>query len=618
MDSNKDYSITQISSDEVIRRLQGCSPLQASKVLLEVELHDQRDTLEVLHQIELEMRNSQSGIGESLIQPIILSVCDGFVSHPKLNLSKNGLTASRLANEIQHFSYNAKSCMSDDVRIEKVRLDEHSSKQVDDKGEYNRHELEDRRKLYTYRDAQMGENRKIYSELEINEQGQRRTLYKQSDQHNQAKRERGSNFTQSSIDVDHQVPLKKIFDEYGVSKGITLDDLKEAANQDGNLKNISAQLNRSKGDKSWTQYSDDVTTKRRALEEKKIQAGYLSQIEEAELRSLPSEQTLKNALAAETAATTAIESDLNKSVVKNFTKDNQLAKELGSEAYGQAKDELKQKGIGELIILIVKPIFFELSDSLKNGVTNGFDTLSKIDAIGLRFKRAYNYILDNIKHIGMDVIKDAIKNFIKYFINAIVNLFVGILKKALKIISEGFSAIVQSIKILMSDSSPSQKAEAISKLLATTIVTYISFAFEETIAPYVEMIPVIGEYLKDATGIMVSGIGSTMVVWLIDQADVFSNKAELRTKRIKEIFELRIQQIKENTDAFEHAAIEKLANDKLQFRQLSEKLVAAIAGNRDVNKEVSDIAEFMQVDLKIKSNNDFLALLEESKTLEIA
>lgn len=618
MDNNKDYDILKISSDEIIHRLQGCSPLQASKVLLDVELHDQRDSLKVLQQIELEMRNSQSGIGDSLIQPIILSVCDGFVSHPKLNLSKNGLTASRLANEIQHFNYNANSSMSDDVRIGKVRLDEHSLKQVDDKGEYNRHELEDRSKLYAYRDAQMGENRKIFSDLEANEQGQRRTLYKQGDQHNQAKKERGRSFTQSSIDVDHQKPLKKIFDEYGVSKGVTLDDLKEAANQDDNLKNISAQLNRSKGDKSWTQYSDEVNAKKKALKEKKKQAGYLSQTEEAELRSLPSEQTLKNALAAEKTATTSIESNLNKSVVKNFTKDSQLVKELGSEAYGQVKDELKQKSIGELIILIIKPIFFELTDSLKNGVTNGFDTSSKLDAISLRFKRAYNYIIENIKHIGLDVIKDAIKNFIKYFINAIVNMFVGILKKGLKIISEGFSAIVQSIKILMSDSNPAQKAEAITKLLATTIVTYISFAFEETIAPYVEMIPVIGEYLKDATGIMVSGIGSTIVVWLIDQADIFSNKAELRTKRIKEIFELRIQQIKENTDAFEHTAIEKLANDKLQFRQLGEKLIGAIEGNRDVNKEISGIAEFMHIDLKIKSNDDFLALLGTNKTLEIA
>ncbi|EJE8549041.1 DNA repair protein [Vibrio vulnificus] len=625
MDNNADYKIKSISSDEIVSKLQGSSPLQACKVLLDVELHDQRDSLKVLEEIEKEMSSSNASIGESLIQPIILSICDGFVSHPKLKLSQKGLTASRLATEIQHFSYDKSSHIQVDERLDKVRLDEHSTKQVDDKGQYNttvRDEIEDLGRMKdrkdSYQNRYMKDKIRVYSELEVNEQGERKHLRRKSSDYHRNRQEQDKSTSASEINVDHQVPLKNAFDEYGVSRALTKGDLKSALNHDDNLGIISAKLNTSKGEKSWTEYSSWVRDEKSRLNQKQKAGKQLSSEEKEWLKSAPSKKTLENALEAEKKAKSTIEKELNSAVVKNFTKDGKLAKELGTEALGQAKDELSQKGIGELIMLIIKPIFFEFSDSFKNGVLHGFDTKSKLKAIKLRFQRASSYIMENIASIGFDVLKDILKNFVKYLINAIVNMFVGLLKKALQIIVEGFSAIIQSIKILMSDSSPAQKADAITKLLATTVVTYVSFAIEEMIAPYVGMIPVVGEYLKDATGIMVSGIGSTIVVWLLEQADIFSNKAELRTKRVKEVFEMRIQQIKENTDAFEQAAIAKLAQDKLQFRKLTESLNDAIENNRDVNKEVENVAKFLNIELDMTSNDDFFALLENNHTLVIA
>ncbi|MEE1676162.1 hypothetical protein SNR37_001489 [Agarivorans aestuarii] len=619
---NKDYDISVLSTEAVIEKLAGCSPLQASRVLLDMEISDQRASLEILEQLEDELDAEQSGIGDTLVKPILLSICDGLVSHPKLKLAKKGLTATRLVNELENFSYQQASRSQDDIRLDKVRLDEHSAKQFDNKGEYDRDSLEIKKNLYAYRDKQLDGKRRTYSEIEVNEQGQQRVLYKQGDDYNQSKKSQDKKYSSSSIDVDHQLPLKHIFDEYGSSKALSIDDLAQAANQDGNLRNISAQLNRSKGEMSWSEYADKKRARRRELEAKK--AAYkekgkkLSKTDQAELEAMPSEQTLKNAVAVEKSAKKDVENSLNKSVAKNLTKDWELAGEAASGAAKQVKDEAKEKGIGELIILIVKPIFFELTDIFKQGVLHGFDTDSKLEALGLRFTRASDYIIKNLANVGLDAIKDALKNFVKYLINAIVSMFVGMLKKALQIISEGFSAIFQSVKILFSDASFAQKADAITKLLATTVTTYVAFAFEEAIAPYVEMIPVIGPLLKDATGIIVSGIGSTVVVWLIDQADLFSAKAELRTKRIKEVFEMRIQQIKDNTDVFETASLEKLCKDKLQFRQVSELFSKAIEDNQPVNQHVESIADFMQIDLKMKSADDFFKYLETNQQLEIA
>ena len=50
---------------------------------------------------------------------------------------------------------------------------------------------------------------------------------------------------------------------------------------------------------------------------------------------------------------------------------------------------------------------------------------------------------------------------------------------------------------------PAQKADAITKLLATTVVTYVGYAFEETIA-FVKNIPM-GDILSDAVMVMLTG-----------------------------------------------------------------------------------------------------------------
>ncbi|MCU8421926.1 DNA repair protein, partial [Vibrio vulnificus] len=387
MASKHDFEIESFSSSELVERLEGCSPLQACKVLLDVELHDQRDSLEVLQSIEEQVADSQAGIGESLVKPILLNVCDGLVSHPKLKLSKKGLTASRLVNELQSFSYDASASMAVDHRLDKQRLDEHTRKQRDDKGPYKgkRKIVEDTDKLDDYLDRRIKNNRRIESELEVNEQGQKRYLYRRSDALNQAKKEQGSNYSKSEINVDHQVPLKHAFEEYGQSKAISLDDLKMALNQDANFKNISGKLNTSKGDKSWSEYQQWVENKRGRLEDKQ-RAGTLSKSELQELNDLPTKKTLDNALEAEKTAKAAIESDLNKVVANKLKTDHGIGKKLAKEAYSQAKDELEEKGIGELIILIIKPIFFELRDILQHGVLSGLETDSKLDAIGLRFK----------------------------------------------------------------------------------------------------------------------------------------------------------------------------------------------------------------------------------------
>ncbi|MCT8988497.1 hypothetical protein [Shewanella phaeophyticola] len=303
-------------------------------------------------------------------------------------------------------------------------------------------------------------------------------------------------------------------------------------------------------------------------------------------------------------------------MVSKLTADTKLVKGEALKAGSKAKDELVDAGIGELIILVVKAVSFELKDMFQNGITHDTGCSSSIDAFSFRMKRALKYITRNLVNISLGSFKDAAMNFVKYLVNAIVDMFVGILKKALKIITEGFNAILASIKILLGESSGAEKADAITKLLASTVVTYIGFAFEESVLGFINKLP-FGDVLSDVVMVMFTGIASTVVVWLLDKMDLFSVKDEKRAARIKEIFDIRIRQIKENTDAFEAAALQTLTQQKLQFRRMAERMSLAIDSDKNVNASVYAMADFMKVDLEINTTDDFIALLVAQDSLEV-
>ena len=75
-----------------------------------------------------------------------------------------------------------------------------------------------------------------------------------------------------------------------------------------------------------------------------------------------------------------------------------------------------------------------------------------------------------------------------------------------------------------------------------------------------------------------------------------------------DIFELRIEAIKKNSDIFEKASLEALAKQKLQFRKIADNTSHAIDNNLPVNETVYQMADFMNIDLKVKSTDDFLHL----------
>ena len=581
-----------LSFEAVQKDLNNTSPLQMSKKLIEYELFDQQSSIQIMDKIYEEFEDA-GNVVNGLVTPVFLNICDGLVKHPKLGLAKSGITATRLVGEIKNFTYDSVHSIKRDIIQDKANLDQNTKFHKDDKGKYDRNDMDNNRKSSIAKERFNG-NRTMSSELEVNDKGAKKRLYLyQNDESILKRKEEGKKTTHLSQNADHNVPLKQVYDDFGISTILSKNDLKKIANIDKNFDIISEKLNKSKGDKTWTEYLEKNP-------------------------NAVNDETKKKILSREKEAISNLEKEANTTVTNNFLKESKHIKNIANEAGKQATDDTRNHAMGEVIILLIKPIYYEFSDIFKNGMLADLDATSKIEAFKLRMNRVKEYVINNLKGSFMEILKDFLKNFLTMVINGIVNAFVGLLKRILKVISEGFMSIVEAFKIMMKPSeelSPGQKADAITKLLATTVVAFLGAYFEETILGFMNGTPL--EFLKDVIMIMLTGIASTVVVWLLDQADLFSIKDEKRLTRVKEIFALRIENIKNNTDIFEKESLEVLAKQKLQFKKIMDNMNYAINNNLDLNDSVYQVANFMQIDLKVKTTDDFLHMLATNKNLNI-
>jgi hypothetical protein len=592
MDNNKEYQIPELSSEDIVNRLEGCSPLQASKVLLDVELHDQRDSLALLNDIYSELESGGSLVDE-LVTPIGLNVLDSIITHKKFKLNKTGITASRLWSEIRGFQYTTTS----------INAEVHSARQqleaIKAPDKFDRPKVT-KRDLGKTKDTHFKGNVKAKSDIEVGNDGNNVDI-------SRSRNQEGANWS-TAVQTDHIVPVKALAARYGKNAFLTDQDITSIVDSDDNLSQISGDLNNLKDVNS---YADMKNQKEDALV-KKSRGEPLSSKEERLLNM--TDETLENGIRTEEGSKQKSHSKAQNDAWDNI-KNNKG--DIATKASKQAAEQSKEQAFGHAVIMLIKPIFFELTDSIKNGLSEGVGAKNISQGLKVRFQRVMHYVKNEILPMFKQVFKDFFNNFAKILIEGVLGLVTGLFKSVMRIISEGFSALVSAFKILSKPAeefSSAQKADAISKIFASTVVTFVIFYFESTILPY---FPNDG-FIKDICLSLLSGVASTIVVYLLDKVDLFSVKAELRTKRVKEVFEMRIQQIKENTDAFEHASIEALAKHKLQFRILAERLTKSIDGDKNVNADVEGVAEFMKVDLKIKSTDDFWALLENNNTLHIA
>ena len=596
---------------KAIEELEYASPLEISRLLQEMELYDEKTSQEVLDEVH-EKFDSAEHLEDEVLKPVFMSVIDGLLEATSGGRAarKKGLTASRVVEECTSFSYDDlednhtnvngyteyKNINHDEieyqVQLEKWKKDGKNGDRPQYNGsvnsnstqEYVRSNLEDSSAMNDYKEKQRHGEKKIKDEYTGKD-----NLYVSQ---NNMPDNYNDETHRKQAQPDHIVPLKQLHEQYKHNYALDDSDLKRIANSESNLAITSAEINQVKRDMTNKQYIEWMDEHGKPLDE----------------------NTKKIMLQKQKEATKSIESDVNKTVAKNLVGKGQVdekamknavnefkenngqapteeqrnqieqnlikkkTNEIRGTAVKNAAGQAKDYAVGNLILFIVKPIYYEISDIFKNGLKEGVGADSGTQALGIRFTRVKKYVMTHAKAFFGDSILDFVKGFVSSLIEGIISLFVGMLKQVLKILKEGVKIIVGSVQILFGKNakamSPAQKGDAIIKLIGGSVIAISGVALESLLNKIG-----IGEPWSVVLSTMLSGIASALFMYILNKADLFSTKAEKRYERVKEIFDERIKDVQEATELFDRVALETMKEQRLQFESIQEEINTGLESN---------------------------------------
>lgn len=634
---------------KAIEELEYASPLEISRLLQEMELYDEKTSQEVLDEVH-EKFDSAEHLEDEVLKPVFMSVIDGLLEATSGGrvARKKGLTASRVVEECTSFSYDDlednhtnvngyteyKNINHDEieyqVQLEKWKKDGKNGDRPQYNGsvnsnstqEYVRSNLEDSSAMNDYKEKQRHGEKKIKDEYTGKD-----NLYVSQ---NNMPDNYNDETHRKQAQPDHIVPLKQLHEQYKHNYALDDSDLKRIANSESNLAITSAEINQVKRDMTNKQYIEWMDEHGKPLDE----------------------NTKKIMLQKQKEATKSIESDVNKTVAKNLVGKGQVdekamknavnefkenngqapteeqrnqieqnlikkkTNEIRGTAVKNAAGQAKDYAVGNLILFIVKPIYYEISDIFKNGLKEGVGADSGSQALGIRFTRVKKYVMTHAKAFFGDSILDFVKGFVSSLIEGIISLFVGMLKQVLKILKEGVKIIVGSVQILFGKNakamSPAQKGDAIIKLIGGSVIAISGVALESLLNKIG-----IGEPWSVVLSTMLSGIASALFMYILNKADLFSTKAEKRYERVKEIFDERIKDVQEATELFDRVALETMKEQRLQFESIQEEINTGLESNDidSINTGLYKLADFMKVDLPYSNTKEFCDYMDSEEVL---
>lgn len=634
---------------KAIEELEYASPLEISRLLQEMELYDEKTSQEVLDEVH-EKFDSAEHLEDEVLKPVFMSVIDGLLEATSGGRAarKKGLTASRVVEECTSFSYDDlednhtnvngyteyKNINHDEieyqVQLEKWKKDGKNGDRPQYNGsvnsnstqEYVRSNLEDPSAMNDYKEKQRHGEKKIKDEYTGKD-----NLYVSQ---NNMPDNYNDETHRKQAQPDHIVPLKQLHEQYKHNYALDDSDLKRIANSESNLAITSAEINQVKRDMTNKQYIEWMDEHGKPLDE----------------------NTKKIMLQKQKEATKSIESDVNKTVAKNLVGKGQVdekamknavnefkenngqapteeqrnqieqnlikkkTNEIRGTAVKNAAGQAKDYAVGNLILFIVKPIYYEISDIFKNGLKEGVGADSGSQALGIRFTRVKKYVMTHAKAFFGDSILDFVKGFVSSLIEGIISLFVGMLKQVLKILKEGVKILVGSVQILFGKNakamSPAQKGDAIIKLIGGSVIAISGVALESLLNKIG-----IGDPWSVVLSTMLSGIASALFMYILNKADLFSTKAERRYERVKEIFDERIKDVQEATELFDRVALETMKEQRLQFESIQEEINTGLESNDidSINTGLYKLADFMKVDLPYSNTKEFCDYMDSEEVL---
>lgn len=606
--------------DKNIEKIKNASPLELPYVIMETELHDKQSAYEIYEEVSKTFEGE--GIIDNVVTPVFATVVDGVLSLRcfKGVSRKMGLSAQRVIQECQSFNYDGQvSFLMPDSFVEsKNNAEIQQLWGEENRSEYIRSQYENIDAMNKYKKQKIQENGG-----RVNMEDEYRRTKDITGSKATADKRRDDPKNEHNAETDHIIPLKTVFSELQNNSALSPGDIRRIANQDYNFAVTGRMVNNPKRDMSNSEFIKEQDRRKSEglpyveLDENQ-RANMIRMEKEAQqaLNDSVNKTVLDNLMAegkadrAETkAAMDAEETRLGRKLTKEERKavDKKLEREKAKDIHlGNAKNAGKQSLMyfaGNVVLLVIKPLYYEIKDIVMNGFQNGVCTNGFKQALSIRFGRIKKYVWNKISSLKemLGSALDMLKNFISALVEGIIGMFVGIFKNILRVIKEGFKIGVQAFSILFGADSKNktanEKGDAIVKLLAGSVVALCGIGINSLL----EKIPMLNEEGREVVSTLLSGLASILLFYALDKADLFNVKKDKREKRLNEVFEMRIAEIKENTSSFENAACEAIKKSYLKSREILTQI--RLSAEQD---------DYESLNMALQQYHDFM--LPESKT----
>ena len=583
-------------------KIQQASPLELPFVIMETELHDQQAAFEVYEQASREFEGE--GIINNVLDPVFAFMIDSLfqIKYLKSMMQKTGLNGNTIIRECQSFNYDGKiAFLNPDACIEEKNIRMYQCEWgAKKRPKYSSAIYKDEPLMNRYKD-------KIHQDSgnRVNMLDEYMMTKNISRSQKTADKRRNDPKHYYNAEADHITPLRRIFEQLQNNSGLTDSDIRRIANQEENFAVTSKRINnkkRARTNSEFIQDQDDLKAQGKSyIEISPEQRANMIQMEKDAAKYLNSainDTVKKNILflgeverIEHKKAVEAKAEELGRQLTEDEIKtlDRKIAMEKSKGLYkgnlGNAGKQSLMYLIGNGVLLLIKPLYYEIKDIFVNGLLKGVGATSVKEAITIRFNRIRHYIWSNLVDLSNlgGLLADIIKNCISTLIEGLISMFVSIWKQALKVLKEGIKVLIQAWKICFGkeskDRTAAEKGDAIVKLVGGSLMTLCGIGINILL----QRMGWVDENTRTLVSSLLSGIASVLFFYLLDKADLFNVKKQQRENRIREIFEMRIQEVKEKTAAFDEAVTERIRETYMKSRMLLDQITES-AKKDDFNK----------------------------------
>lgn len=594
-----------------IENLKKASPLQLPQKIMEIELHDQETAFDIFDKVSAQF--AKEDLMDNIVNPSICTIIDGVLALPCFSgaYRKLGLSAQRVMNECKTFNYDGRiSFLMPDSQVEARNNAEDSKRwSTENRSDYVRSEYENTSEMNRYKKERIQANGG-----RVNMEDEYRLTNDISGTRKGADKRRNDPKYEYVAETDHITPLHTVFSELQENSGLSKGDIREIANQSGNFAVTGRLVNNPKRDMSNTEFialQDKLKAEGKPfLEFSEEQRANMIQMEiEAQnvINESVNDTILKNLSGCGHADRKEIKSAIKEketALGRKLTKEESLkimkklainkTEKIYGEVCSQAAQHSLMYAMGNAVLLVIKPLYYELKDGFVNGFVGGVNASSGKEAFKIRFSRIRDYVWKQLTDIqnALGSFMDFLKNFISSLIESLLNMFVGLFKQILRVAKEGIKIVMQSSSILFGENSKNmnanEKGDAIIKIIGGSAVALCGIAIDS----YLNGIP---ENIRGVVSTLLSGLAGIIVFYALDKADLFNVKAERRNARIKEIFDLRIQDLKEKTAIMDEAVNEALRESRIETEKCLNNITEAWKKKdyAEINRATAGLYQFL-------------------------